>query len=274
MKHHFIAVSALALGASATIAGASITVTNNTNALDLANALLGEAGGITITNATLNGHSGGGLASSGIFNVDGGNNYGLTGTGAVLSTGNASSYSSGPNTETDFTAAYGVAATAGQEALLDPITGGGFNHFDVTTLTIEFDAVAPDLGINFNVVFGSDEYEEFVGTEFIDGFGIFLNGTNLAFSEGLPININHPSFAAVNETELDGVILNSVGNPNLSFGASSVLATGNQLTFIISDTSDANYDSTVYIQGLAVPAPATIGLFGLFGLAARRRRQG
>lgn len=41
---------------------------------------------------------------------------------------------------------------------------------------------------------------------YFDGFGMFLNDTNVAFVNGQPVNIQHPSMAAVAGTELAGVL--------------------------------------------------------------------
>ena len=40
----------------------------------------------------------------------------------------------------------------------------------------------------------AEEFPEFVGDSFIDGFGLFVNGENVAFANGDPINVNHPDF--------------------------------------------------------------------------------
>lgn len=104
------------------------------------------------------------------------------------------------------------------------------------------------------MVFGSEEYPEYVFDGYFDGFGMFLNGTNVAFVQGLPVNITHPGMGEVGGTELDGVLAPG-GSPLLTFGG-PVNATGNTLRFIIGDRDDAILDSTVYVSGLrAAPEP-------------------
>jgi len=264
-----LAIGAMILTTSA--ANAVITVTNNTNALALANAITaGGAGGINVVNATLSGHSGAPGASSGTFTTNG-NNYGLTGAGgAVLSTGSADDYSSGANTSGAFTTNWAAPATPAQNALLSPITGQP-NHFDVTILSIDFTANPGTTGVTFNTVFGSDEYFEFQGTTFIDGFMLILNGVNIASTVSGPVNINHPG-TAIAETELDAVSTLPDGSPLLFFGGPTIAGVNN-ITFVIADTSDGNYDSTVYIQSLGIPAPGALALLGLAGLAGSRRRR-
>jgi hypothetical protein len=134
-------------------------------------------------------------------------------------------------------------------------------------------------------VFGSDEYAEFVGSSFIDAFGIYLNGTNIATFAGDPVNIDHPNMAFIGGTELDGILdpTSGSGDPIMLFqGLVTPGSTGNTLTFIIADSGDSQLDSTVYIEGLGtenpgggtqVPEPGAMTVFGLglLGLAWARR---
>jgi PEP-CTERM motif len=282
MRHKVSASLATAVFAATfgfATASHAIAITQETDANVLASSLTTGATGLTVTGATLSGQDDGtGAVSSGTYS-NASNTYGI-GPGVALSTGNVSDYDDGPNTQTGFTTGYGVAATADQEALLDPITGGTFDHFDVTQLDITFDSTTGE--VFFLVVFGSEEFDEFVGSLFIDGFGLYLNGVNIASVGGEPVNINHPDMAFRTGTELDGILAPG-GNPALLFSGSA-LPTGNTLTFIVADTSDEDLDTTVYLSSLGgteppppngVPEPGTLLLLGLgvIGLGFVRRHK-
>lgn len=277
----YSAAALLGLGLANSPAHA-ISITPNASALDLVNALTAGGGtGINVTSFSLSGNSlPTGEVSTGTFTNTSGT-YGV-GSGIVLSTGDVADYEDGPNVSPSNTTGYEVPATAAQETLLDPITGGGFTHFDVTQLDVNFDLLPGFDTVFFNVVFGSEEFPEFVGSTFIDGFGLYVNGTNIANVGGLPVNINHPDFAPVPGTELDGILAPG-GNPVVTFsqfiGDGSI---GNTLTFIIADTSDTQLDTTTYISALGgtpptdVPEPASIlGLlaFGAFGAGSALKRK-
>ncbi|MEO7386905.1 MAG: choice-of-anchor L domain-containing protein [Gammaproteobacteria bacterium] len=280
--------------------------------------LAGSNTGIVVTGATLAGHednfdllglASGTLTSSGTYSNASGT-YGV-GPGVVLSTGGVqgfaaqgqtlfAGYGDGDNTAPGNSWAFGTStfpppapvpgetplpgtpATPAQEALLDPITGDAatqtfYDHFDVTEMVINFDMQAGFNSVAFNIVFGSEEYPEFVDSPYIDGFGMFLNGINIAQVGNLPVNIKHPDMSgAIAGTELDGILAPG-NNPILTF-AGLVNPTGNTLRFIVADTSDGIYDTTVYFSALTgvappvVPLPASGWLLGTAaaGLLGRR----
>lgn len=185
-----LAVTTAAAALFAASGAQALDITSEQTAETLADTLfLDVVGSISNINATGSGNA----AQFGTFTNDDGI-YGLPAAGIVLSTGNVADYGSGGNLVNGLTTGFETPATAEQEVLLDPITGGGFDHNDVAQLTITFDAGADVTGVTFFGVFGSEEFPEFVGSEFIDGFGLFVNGVNVAFAGGEPININHPDF--------------------------------------------------------------------------------
>lgn len=307
-----IAAGLLAVSAGAP----AITITASQNATTLVNSLLsGVNTGIVVTGSTLLGHQEspnfggqplGSFTSSGTY-TNASNTYGIGG-GVVLSTGGVKGlefqgttvfpgYEDGDNTSESNGYAFGIGfdvgeipdpenpplgtpATPAQELLLDPITGDPstqtfYDHYDVTELVINFDMLSGFDRVAFKIVFGSEEYPEYVDSPFIDGFGMFLNGVNIARVNNQPVNIKHPDMSEdIDGTELDGILAPG-GNPVLTF-AGLVNPTGNTLRFIVADTSDGVYDTTVYFSALegvgVVPLPAGVWLLGtgVAGLLGRR----
>ena len=222
------------------------------DATPLGNALVSSGTGITLTSSTYSqlGFTPLGLSSThGLYSVTPGNNYGLTRNGVVLSTGDVGDYISGPNTTAGNQHQYGYLANATNNNLLSPITGNTV-HKDVADLNLTFDAGPFTSGLEFDLVFGSEEYPEFVGSQWIDGFGIFLNNQNYALVNGLPVNIKHPAMRFVASTELDGVLAPK-GNPVVRVSVPVAPgSTGNSLKFLLADTVDDRRDSTVFISNL------------------------
>ena len=230
-------------------AAAALSITQTDDALLLADTLFLNIGGIVIDTDIAPTLSGGDI-QSGLYRNDTGT-YGLPSSGIVLSTGDVADYVDGPNIYPGLTSADINAATDAQQDILGAITGKG-SHYDVVELDITFDNVEGASTLTFFGAFGSEEYPEFVASDFNDGFGLFVNGVNYAGVAAMgsgavqPVNIDHPDFAEIPGTELDGMLAPG-GNPVLRFDVP--IATGtNSFKVILADAGDSELDTTVYLS--------------------------
>ncbi|HEX9848526.1 MAG TPA: choice-of-anchor L domain-containing protein [Acidimicrobiia bacterium] len=66
----------------------------------------------------------------------------------------------------------------------------GFPTLDSAVLTFDFEVPEFAERISMRYVFGSEEYNEYIGTQFNDVFAFFVNGENCATVETSPVSIN------------------------------------------------------------------------------------
>ena len=272
--------------------GAPLVVTPSSNATTLVNALLAPVSGVTVVagSQVYTGAS----AASGLFS--GGTGIIPFDSGVVLTTGQAN-FIIGPNSAGDTSNNNG----AGGNATLTSIAGN--DTFNASIL--EFSFIPTSNTISFQFVFGSEEYNEFVDSQFNDVFAFFLNGVNIALIPGTttPITINtvnnnlNSQFYTDNDvqgetppavplnTQLDGL----VGVKMALFAVGTVNpGVVNTIRLAIADTSDEDYDSAVMIRGGSfvnepppqnggvIPEPSTWLLLGgglvMIGATKRFRR--
>ena len=140
--------------------------------------------GIVVSNAVLTAAPGAaGLFTGGaaVIGID---------QGLVLSSGNIVTLV-GPNLQNDASNSNAMPGDPALDALIP-----GYATFDATILEFDFSCENPT-ALSFQYVFASEEYNEWVASEFNDVFGFFLNGTNIAAvpascsSPGIPVAINN-----------------------------------------------------------------------------------
>ncbi len=165
-----------------------LTVYNETNQLSLLEALLSGGGvGIDVVNVSYTDrHVGATGASTGGIFQNTGNAFGLDTQGIVFSTGDVADYGSGVNSadgkQTQFDQLVeGGTATPVQQLLLDAITplyepsGDTKEFYDITQLDIQFRLLDGFDTIYFDVMFGSEEYQEYKYSRYNDAFGMYLD---------------------------------------------------------------------------------------------------
>ncbi len=192
--------------------------------------------------------------STGTFSND--NVYGM-GSGLIMSTGGVS--------ESVVDAGYppygptgdGHPATPQQNELLKPITGAN-DHNDVTQLTINFDMLQDFDRVVFNVIFASDEG----GNIYPDGFGLYINGTNIAHVFDQPVFAEHPSMKTTIGTRYESALGGGAGSlESIHLFSTTVNPTNNEAIIILGDAVDGEVQSAVFISVSPVPIPPSILLF-------------
>jgi hypothetical protein len=255
--------------------GYSITVSNSSDATALVNALLGP--GITLVGTpTLIGAS----TQQGTF-TNGTSEVGFA-NGIFLTTG-TSACIPGPNNQ----GGCGATTGTGSDADLQGIVGG--NTFDKNVLEFQFQFGDGSVGgdLFFNFVFGSEEYNEYVGSQFNDVFGFFVDGENIAKIGNDPITIN-----SINLGQNSAFYVNNAGGAkNIQYDGLTTVLTAQKLglgagthtmKLAIADRADTILDSGVFLQAgtfsnqnPAIPEPSTYAFLalGVAGVAAYKRKR-
>lgn len=163
---------------------------------------------------------------------------------------------------------YSNVTDSGASAAIGNITagfGGGskrgkdqLDSFDANELSFRFDAPAAARGISMRFIYASEEYPEFAGTMFADGFAVEVNGSNYALlQDGTPVSLltpeanihflpngdhGFPGAPQITALEYDGFTRILELRAPLDPGAE------NRITIAISDTGDQIYDSAVFLE--------------------------
>ena len=229
--------------------------------IDLVETLLGQ--GVAISNVELKGvTTGAGVfaGAAGVLGFD---------SGIILSSGNVNSAmgsDEGSNGSDSTTTGGGAAG----DADLTLASGQPTNDAAV----IEFDFVPSGNQVSFRYVFASEEYNEFVATQFNDVFGFFITGpdnvkrnwaivpgtTNLpvainTINGGIPFgsdNASNPTLYRNNDLNDGGatIAIEADGlTVVLTLTATVVPGETHHMKLAIADAGDTQYDSWVFIEG-------------------------
>jgi hypothetical protein len=234
------------------LAGGDIVVTDLTT-IDLEtliNKLVGE--NVTLSNIVYKGVP----VAAGIFS----NAAGVFGfdEGIILSSGSAKTII-GPNNNDGASTDNNLGGDADLNSLIP-----GYTTHDACIL--EFDFVPEYDTIVFDFQFTSEEYNEYVNTDFNDVFGFFLNGANIALIPGTstPVAINnvnggnpygtnasHPELYINNDLSDGGGAINTqMDGMTVVFTAKGTLQRGkvNHIKLAIADAGDLVLDSNILIK--------------------------
>jgi gliding motility-associated-like protein len=274
LKLRYIAIFASFILMFAKIGSSQISITNQTAQELIQNVLVGT--GVQVSNVTFNGSA----LQIGRFSNGASTNLGLN-AGIVLTTGTATQNVAGPNMD-DATSTSPESNISNDPDLNQILSSLGTAPETNNLCVIEFDFIPSGDSIRFKYVFGSEEYNEWVCSDFFDAFGFFLSGPgisgvfsnsskNLAIVPGtaLPVGINTVNNGSPGE--------NAIFSPNCPFGglSNSQYYRNNQngttlemdgftkvftalskvqcgqtyhIKLIIANGGDVNYDSWVFLE--------------------------
>ena len=225
----------------------------------LVQALVG--GGVTVSNIQFNGAP----VAAGTFS--GGTGIVGFAQGIILSSGNIGSVAGPANLLADTSTDNLLPGDADLDALVTGLTQ------DACVLEFDFQCSSTS-SITFQFVFASEEYDEYVNTQYNDVFAFLLNGENLALVPGsqppVPVAVNNVNcgnpYVPGGGTNCGQYVTNdcnSLGGPypcagmgtemdglTVVFSASGNLVSGvNHIKLAIADRSDGVFDSNVFIRG-------------------------
>lgn len=232
------------------------------------NVLLG--GGVSVSNVTFTG----GAEMRGTF--EGNSNLGID-TGLILATGDIA-VAIGPNDETSASDGGGVSGDSQLDALISSTT------YDAAVL--EFDFIPSSDTVRFFYVFGSEEYPEYVCSNFNDVFAFFLTGpnplggnynnVNIAKIPGtnIPVAINsiNPgvvgamgtaggctslAYSSLYNNNSPGTTIQYDGFTDVLEASANVIACSTyHIKIAIADVTDGAFDSGVFLKAKSFSSPA------------------
>ena len=291
----FILVAIFLMTAVPANAAISVTPADGTSgkdALALVDEIMGS--GISYSNVNYTGV----LSASGFF---------INGTDAGLQIPSGIVLTSGAASNIDSLNTYDMPSFTSNsqpgDVQLDALVPG-YSTYDATVLEFDFAKTSGTAGdaydAYFNYAFGSEEYNEWVGSEYNDVFGFFFNGSNIALIPGTstPVAINninngygtwpasHPELYNDNDLTL-GPAPYAFEYDGFTDGFQAQIlglevGTTYHIKLAIADAGDYIYDSGVFIQAgtfsdqptpiVPVPGAFLLGMLGLSVAGVKLRK--
>ena len=229
--------------------GAELSYNTSASALAMANAIFGN--GVTVVGASYTGPS----TSSAIYSA-GQLAPGVvpSATGVILSTGDVRDFTQSSG---DPNRASGTSTnTSGIDNNSQFNAAAGARTYDAVWMDVDFIPTGNLMTIQF--VFASEEYPEYINTQFNDVMGVWVNGSYVPIEVGngkTSVNningLNQQNLVKSNvsdayNTEMDGFTVTLTLTMPVNAGQVNSIRIG------IADTSDSNYDSAILIAGDSV----------------------
>lgn len=165
-------------------------------------------------------------------------------SGFIMTCGDAAG-TVGPNNQTGYTGTGPGGFSGSDPDLLDLVQANGGNSINDWVI-IEFDFIPLGDTIRFNYIWGSEEYDTFVGSGFNDVFGFFISGPGI----NGPYSNNAENIALVPGTNT-GVAINTINNGNGNAGPCNNCEYYNQLgsdADFFNNMNDDIYTNPYYMQ--------------------------
>lgn len=218
----------------------------------MANEIFGD--GVTVTDATYYGdnrssgiYSGADTTSPGVAPAD---------NGAIFSTGFVRNFTQSSGSTNTNTSGSTSSNTGGvnNNGLFNSLAGT--NTYDASYLEVDFTATGDFVTVDF--VIASEEYPEWVNSQYNDVVGVWVNGVQAQVS----IGDGSASIGNVNGSDTANLYISNTGDQyntemdgftiTLSFTA-PVSSTGTNTMIIgVADVSDSSYDTTLLVAGDSV----------------------
>ncbi len=230
-----------------------LPIDTTATALEMAQEIFGN--GVTVNSATYTGDN----LSSGIYSSGDTIGAGVTpgDTGVILSTGYAADFTNSSGTTDTNEVDNKTTDTLGLDGDSDFDALEGTGTFDASFLEVDFVPLGDLITIDF--VLSSEEYPEYVNSQYNDVIGVWVNGTPATISIGNGTasigningiggqeNVYNDNTADQFNTEMDGFTV------TLTFVAPVNTGVVNTIKIGVADVGDFEYDSNLLIAGGSV----------------------